>query len=92
MKHTPLVPCRQGGCAFIFPAQAVIQASLALHLQAKQLQEPVDSLLRSPRCGQAIGSKLTLKQRRGAQKWGGGQGMDRPLQPLSKLPCSWGHL
>ena len=55
----PVSPWRQGGRAIIFSAQAVILAFLALHLQAKWLQEPVDSPRRSLRRGQAIESKHT---------------------------------
>lgn len=65
-------------------------AFLALQLQAKWLQEPVDSPPRSPRCGQAIRSKHVEAEERGPEKRRG-SGDCLPLAPAFGAPLQQGH-
>lgn len=86
----PVSPLEAGRPGYHRPHPGSHLAFLALQLQAKWLQEPVDSPPRSPRCGQAIRSKHVEAEERGPEKRRG-SGDRLPLAPAFGAPLQQGH-
>lgn len=85
---------KQESRAFVIPHQLVVEASLPPYTSRQNSSSRLWAVHWSPRSlgGQAIGSRNTLKEGRGGQKWGGYQRIDSApcTYPRFWLPCSWG--